>query len=768
MLPSRLSVDDELTFSQVWHPDGGALFNVSSSLRRVCWELVDPNVRLDSETKGITLMHCFQPQLAQFQMHSFQKMVDRMGCNGGKFWIEEKLDGERMQMHMMTDDDGVKRFSFWSRKGKDYTFLYGDSFDDGNSSLTRFIRDAFEERVESIILDGEMITWDIATDSMVEFGTLKSAAISEQRNPFQVNTGQRPLFRVFDCLYLNGTQLANYTLEDRHKALKKVIHNVPRRLEYHEHHETDKVDDIEVHLRKVVAESSEGLVLKNPDSLYQLNSRNDNWMKVKPEYMTEFGESLDCVVIGAYYGSGKKGGKVSSFLCGLRVNQNHIANGKLFPYCLTCIADDDIGANPMKCYSFCRVGGGFRAEDYAKIAHQTDGKWTDWDREHPPTEYIVLGGGDRQYERPDQWIKPCDSVVLEVKAASVAASDQFGTKFTLRFPRFKRLRDDKRWDQALSLEEFDSLKEQAETESKEKEFKVDHSRKLTKRLKKEVTIAGNDKIKTPYAGPKTETFEGLKFCVMSDMIQPKKSKADIEQVIKNNGGSIFQSATAQENIICVGDRNLVKVASLVKKGEKNILRPKWIFDTLKQAEIDGPDRPRFYLPFEPDHMFFVTNESAGDFETNVDIYGDSFARDTNPDDLKTLLDDMIHPKHSEFSADDFLGQLEEHGKGMGDMVGAMLRRSVIRFVSSDEENLATNIDFQIAKTRFSFAGGTVAESDGDEKITHFVMLDEDPALVKEVRRKISLRKKVPRIVSLKWLSESWEEKTLLDEEGFAI
>ena len=40
--------------------------------------------------------------------------------------------------------------------------------------------------------------------------------------------------------------------------------------------------------------------------------------------MSEFGESLDCLVIGGYFGSGRRGGTISSFLCGLRVGENHI------------------------------------------------------------------------------------------------------------------------------------------------------------------------------------------------------------------------------------------------------------------------------------------------------------------------------------------------------------------------------------------------------------------------------------------------------------
>src|SRR5947207_12140171 len=229
---------------------------------------------------------------------------------------------------------------------------------------------------------------------MVAFGTLKTADISEQRNPH--SNGPRPLYRICDILYLNGQDLTNYMLRDRRKALEACLKPIHRRFEIHKYKEAHSAIEIESELRKVIAESSEGLVLKNPRSMYRLNERNDDWMKVKPEYMTEFGESLDCVVIGAYYGAGHRGGKLSSFLCGLRVDQDQIQQG----------------ANPMKCYSFVRVGGGFKADDYSAIRHHTDGKWKEWDPKNPPLEYIELGGGDLQYERPDVWIKPDESVVL--------------------------------------------------------------------------------------------------------------------------------------------------------------------------------------------------------------------------------------------------------------------------------------------------------------------------------------------------------------------
>ncbi|EER38909.1 DNA ligase [Histoplasma capsulatum H143] len=719
----------ERTFFSIWHPDAEALFSISSSLRRVCWQLYNPDVRLEGDETKVTLMQCFQPQLAQFQMQSFEHMIKRMRLaeDDPTFWIEEKLDGERIQLHMKPDDSipGGKRFGFWSRKAKEYTYLYGNGLLDENGALTRHLQDAFADGVQSIILDGEMITWDPEHDAIVPFGTLKTAALAEQRNPF--STGQRPLFRIFDILYLNGRPLTRYTLKDRRKALEASVIPVHRRFEIHTYDIGHSAADIDPLLRKVVAEASEGLVLKNPNSPYRLNERHDDWMKVKPEYMTEFGESLDCIVIGGYYGSGRRGGALSSFLCGLRVDGSHSKTGD----------------HPTKCYSFCKVGGGFTAADYANIRHHTDGKWMDWDPKRPPTEYIELAGGDLQYERPDVWIKPEDSVVLCVKASSVSSTDQFRLGLTVRFPRFKRLRMDKDWRSALSIQEFMDLKSNVEREVKEKEFKVDDSRKVRHRktVKKPLTIAGYDGgKKIEYVGPSGKLFDGLNFFFMTESVhQPKKTKAQLEQLVKANGGKIYQTNNVAENTICIADRRTVKVASLQKNAKENIIRPSWLFDCLTQNERDR-GLPDLLLPLEPN-----LNER----------------KPTTPtiSNTSTCLGWLFKGLVIYFATPPSMSN-EGNGK--------------IPHVLPQRLYLASNL--------VKFAGGEViTDNDGDMKdarITH-VVVDSNPpgdkaamaaADVAGIRRAISSRagvgKRIPHIVGVEWVEESWGERTLVDEERF--
>ncbi|KAF6834460.1 DNA ligase I [Colletotrichum plurivorum] len=753
----------ERTFLDLWHPDGEALFSVSSSLRRVCWELHDPNVRLEQEETGVSLMECFQPQLAQFQMpSSFQKMVDylRPTEDDPEFWIEEKLDGERMQMHMTEDPDtpGGFRFGFWSRKAKEYTYLYGTGLKDEKGALTRHLVGAFAQGVRNIILDGEMITWDPDVDKIMPFGTLKTAALAEQNNPYN-NTGPRPLYRVFDILLLNDQQLTQYTLRDRHRALEKSVKGIHRRLEIHRYESATSADAIEPLLRKVVAEASEGLVLKNPRSAYRLNSRNDDWLKVKPEYMSEFGESLDCVVVGGYYGSGRRGGALSSFLCGLRASENHVR----------------AGANPEKCFSFFKVGGGFRAEDYAEIRHRTEGKWRTWDPKRPPAEFVELAGGDRQYERPDVWIRPRDSVVIEAKAASIGPSDQFALGLTLRFPRFRRIRTDKGWDEGLGVQEFLDLRKRVEEESKEKTMSVeDRKRRSAKRARRELVIAGTDDAPVQFADDaKTEVFEGLEFCVLSESLKPfKKTKAQLETLIKENGGRISQRANPRSEMVLVADKNVVKVASLVKEGLKeggvDIIRPRWVQDCLAQRH--GAE-DSFLLPYEARHLLHATDALRAVAVQNTDMYGDSYARDVGVEELREIFRDMPkkEPDAAAFDKAQFLGQLEERGHDAG-LKGAVFHRCVVHLRSVDEAgDVVAHVKEVKLRNYLAFGGARMASEMDDEKVTHVVVVGDGDArreAAEEIRRDVSARRKIPHVVTASWVEDCWREKTLVDEERY--
>ncbi|KAK9318464.1 ATP dependent DNA ligase domain-containing protein [Lipomyces starkeyi] len=732
----------ERTLFSAWHPNANELYNISSSLKRVCWELFDSNYRLSDDAKDVNLMSCFQPQLAAFPKASYDQVIRSM--NKETFFIEEKLDGERIQMHM---SDYGKVFKFYSRRAKDYTYLYGSSLDDKNGALTKHLRGVFEENVENCILDGEMVSWDPVDEKIEPFGYLKTAANAEKEDAGE----SYPLYRVFDVLYANNKSVVNYSLVQRQLLLQRVVNPVPTHFEIHPHEEGSTKEDIERRLRQVIAESSEGLVIKLPTAPYVVNGREDSWIKVKPEYMLEFGENLDCLIIGGYYGQGKRGEILASFLCGLRVDNEQ---------------DPDA---PPKFWSFCRVGGGFTAAEYGTIRHLTDGQWQKWDSRRPPLQYMELAGDKNEKEMPDVWILPEKSVVLEVKAASVVPeSEQYRTNVTLRFPRFRRIRQDKNYLTALSLKEFMTLKEQAETESQERQLELEEHRRTSKRPKKQLRILGGHETVVLEGAPTSQIFAGHIFCVFVD----SKRKTELQKIIISHGGTTIQDVPAgpQNMTHVIADKDLVKIASLKRQGNWNIIRPTWIQDCVFNQRI---------VPYEPRHVYFATEGFLEAVRRHVDLYGDSYTR--SMEDIKELRDmlNLMPDPSIDAIAKEYDILLSESDSSFYNIPSLIFYDTVIYLDKPDlpsSENLPRHLHdssatfrLQIAANYATFGGARISDDINSREITHIVTMRDAPKnRITAIRSEISFRLRVPRVVSVEWIEQSWKESTRLSEEGMNI
>lgn len=758
----------ERTLLNVWHDDADALFNVSSSLRHVCWELWDPEVHLKEEEKNLGIMKCFQPQLASFPiMGTFEKMVEKLKLppHDPNFYIEEKLDGERIQLHMDQDEDtpGGYRFVFWSRKGKNYTYLYGSSFKDESSSLTRYLKDAFDDNVVNCILDGEMIAWDPAMNKTLAFGTLKTAALNVQRNPLN-NQGWRPMFRVFDCLYVNHQDLTKKPLHQRRAVLEGIVDEelssvvkpgiitpVPGRFEIHPCKRTSSPNDIEPMLREIVANSSEGLVLKNPHSTYVLNDRPASWIKVKPEYMTEYGENLDCVIIGGYYGSGKRGNMIASFLCGLRARRVDIEAG---------IAGEETF------YGFFKVGGGLTAQDYASIQHQTEGKWKPWNA-RTASNYVVLAAGDK--ERPDVWIRPSESIVIEVKAASAEATTSFSVGMTLRFPRFLRLKLDKDWNNgALDMDDWERYQNEADEKVREKkEMEMHGRRRPQKRQKVSLAVAGEDEY-ISVVDKKSNLFEGMTFYVPVGSVEPQKTKSELETLIREYGGSYVSQPERVKHgdVVALADKlRTPRVIAITTIEGVTVIKPKWLFDCIKNNNL---------LPYEETHLAHAPEDMHALAAQYTDQYGDSYCRDVDVGELREIFQNMgktRRPDMPDFNAETFYDQLEAQGHELPRSRGYVFRRCLVYLASAEG---VSGLTMARLRSTIEFGNGRLAEKLGDD-VTHVVVVasrQEAGATRKvaaDVRKRLSERDKlrIPRVVTDQWVEDCWKEETRVGEDKYA-
>ncbi|CAG8671169.1 4210_t:CDS:2, partial [Paraglomus occultum] len=186
----------------------------------------------------ITLFNPIRPMLAKrLDIHEIPKAL------GGKtFWMEEKLDGERIQLHKAGD-----KFAYYSRRAIDYTHLYGESKDEG--SLTPYIYNLFNY-TDSCILDGEMLAYNPIYDAFMQFGTLKTAASDMFDDPEK----PRPCFVVFDVIMLNNKPLNKQKYSKRREILTRMINPVRGHLELMSHKEGNDKKDLYKALESAIQE----------------------------------------------------------------------------------------------------------------------------------------------------------------------------------------------------------------------------------------------------------------------------------------------------------------------------------------------------------------------------------------------------------------------------------------------------------------------------------------------------------------------------------
>lgn len=84
---------NEKTILSIFHPDAKELYDVCNDLERVCVSLPNPSNR--NFGIGITLLKPFRPMLTDRMEVS--KFITQM--RNKPFYVESKLDGERIQIH---------------------------------------------------------------------------------------------------------------------------------------------------------------------------------------------------------------------------------------------------------------------------------------------------------------------------------------------------------------------------------------------------------------------------------------------------------------------------------------------------------------------------------------------------------------------------------------------------------------------------------------------------------------------------------------------
>ena len=310
-----LGVGENFLFKAM-HNDAKDLYEVNANLEAVCEKLRDPKVRLHQVE--ISLMTPFRPHLAD------RKEVKDIPGIMKKFYIETKYDGERCQLHKNGDN-----FRYFSRKGLDFTREYGETSDDSRM-FSSVISSCLASSVQDIILDGEMCTWSKDLNCLLQKG--KQFNIRQMRNDDKIHQ----CLILYDILLLNGRVLSGLPLKERVGILEEVVTPMEGKVEMCRRVLGTTVQEVQGELAAAIDRREEGLVLKDIESHYKPGARGGGgWIKIKPDYEAALVDTLDLVILGGWYGSGKRAGSISNFLLG--------------------VSDGD----GEKFVSICKVGTGF-------------------------------------------------------------------------------------------------------------------------------------------------------------------------------------------------------------------------------------------------------------------------------------------------------------------------------------------------------------------------------------------------------------------------
>jgi len=389
-------------------------YNVSSDLGKVSLLIATDGIDEIKKFK-ISLFSPIRPMLAD-RVKSEKEAIKKMS---ERFAAEYKLDGERVQIHKQANE-----IVLFSRRLENITQYYPDIVENVKKSLS----------VNEGVFEAEIVPVNENTGEFLPFQELM-----HRRRKYKLEKAilQYPItLNFFDVLYFDKKDCLNLEYSERRKILEKLVNEddfsklVPMLLVKNE-------NEIEDFLENSINSGCEGLMLKALGAPYRAGTRGSNWLKLKREYRNELGDSLDLIVVGAYFGRGRRTGLYGTLL--------------LATY------------NPEKdnLPSICKVGTGFTDESLDQLYQILSNK-------------VTLKKNPRIISEmeADIWFEP--ELVLEIVASEITLSPIHKTGldlirkssgFALRFPKFTgKIRYEKAVEDASTGEEVFALyKRQSKT-----------------------------------------------------------------------------------------------------------------------------------------------------------------------------------------------------------------------------------------------------------------------------------------------------------------
>ncbi len=307
--------------------------------------------------------------------------------------FEHKYDGFRMLIHKKDDEIWL-----FTRKLENVTKQFPD------------VVEAVKKNVigNSFILDSEVVGYDQKTKKYKPF-----EAISQRiKRKYDIDKLVKNLpveINLFDVLYYNGQSLMDKEFAERRRLVEKIVKEKKMVIKIAHQIVTSELKEAEKFYEKALAIGEEGVIVKKLDAPYRQGRKVGYMVKMKPEV-----NDLDLVIVGAEYGTGKRGGWLTS-------------------YVIAC------GSKSGKFLEVGKVSSGLK-----ELAQEGGTTYEEMTELLKP---LIISSSGREVK-----VKP--KIVVAVTYQNIQKSPSYASGYALRFPRITWYRPDKSINEITTIDEI--------------------------------------------------------------------------------------------------------------------------------------------------------------------------------------------------------------------------------------------------------------------------------------------------------------------------
>lgn len=329
----------------------------------------------------IVLFRPIRPMLAQ----KAESVAEALREHNLETAFEYKFDGLRAQIHKRGQEVRI-----FSRRLKDVTDSFPEIAEEINKSV----------KADEAVLEGEII-------GVIDGKPLPFQILMRRVRRLDEASKYRKLIPVeiylFDILYLNGEMLIDRSYEERRRILEDITSGIkltPRLV-------TKDLEEAKRFFEDAILKGHEGLIAKKLDSKYEPGIRGKKWLKIK-----RFLEPLDCVIIAAEWGYGRRKKWLSDYYLAVRDEKTNewTIIGKTFK--------------------------GLTDDEFKEVTEEL-------------LRAKIYESGRVVYVKP--------KVVVEVIYDEIQRSPKYKSGFALRFARISRIRWDKNPEDADTLDKVKKI-----------------------------------------------------------------------------------------------------------------------------------------------------------------------------------------------------------------------------------------------------------------------------------------------------------------------